>query len=175
MRIMSTTPIVRCVIASMLSTTELADIEAFVLAGGEVAGRGLMRRIKSSFRVCDVHIGKCLVAVAGLKNPEVGYRARVSRHSKIALASDDYAFELGWVFVLPRARGKKLSRLVCEPLARAAGHNGIFATSYVENDYMHHTLERLGFVRAGADWKSSRSDRRLCLFTRDIAREQSCS
>jgi hypothetical protein len=164
-----TAPAIQCVEPSALTSAELGDFQACVLSGDEVDARGLMRRLRLSFRLCSVRLGESLVAVGGLKNPGVGYRSGISKKSRTDLAESKFPLELGWVYVSPSARGKKLSYLVCEPLLAAAGRRGIFATSYSENDYMHRTLEGLGFSRAGSDWVSTRSIRKLCLFLRSAS------
>lgn len=108
----------------------------------------------------------CLLGVAGLKSPELGYRTRVATSSKTLLSEEKYPYELGWVFILPAARDRKLSFPLCEPLITAAKNLGVFATSHTTLHGMHRTLEKLGLNRTGHDWPSKENEGRLALFVR---------
>lgn len=146
---------------------ELDDFTALVLAGGEVAARGLRERVTGAAYLAFARAGECLVGVAGLKRPEKSYRSRIELSSKEELPAASLPFELGWVFVLPSARGRKISALLCRQLVAHAEQLGIFATSRTDNTPMHRTLDKLGFKRAGQQWPSKDNDAKLALFIRN--------
>ena len=148
------------------SEVEIADYVSLVLAGGEVIARGLEDRVRRAECISFLRFESCFVGVAGLKRPSPNHRSEVSRWSGFALPEESYPFELGWVFILPSARGKKLSLPLCAPLVETGGSHGIFATSKTDNYGMHITLQKLDFVSEGAAYKSPHGDHRLQLFVR---------
>jgi hypothetical protein len=143
---------------------EIDDFVAFALAGGEVTGIGLRNRVLRAACISYLRTDECLLGVAGLKSPDPGYRARVEKKSKTRLDDGNFPYEIGWVFILPSAREKKLSLPLCQPLVSAARGAGIFATSRATLVGMHRTLEKLGFVRTGSEWPSKENDGNLALF-----------
>lgn len=147
------------------AASELDDFVAFVLAGGEVSPRGLSKRVRDAHSLAFLRSNGCLIGVAGLKFPSKNHRNEVSSGSGIRLTTTAFRLELGWVFVLPSARGGK-SYALCAPLVVAAQGNGIFATSRAGNKPMHTTLAKLGFVRTGEEWRSSQNPDNLWLFVK---------
>jgi hypothetical protein len=148
------------------SEAELADFVSLVLTGEEVTAHGLEDRVRRAECLSFLRYKSCFVGVAGLKRPSQNHRCEVSRWSGVALPEELYPFELGWIFILPSARSKKLSLPLCAPLVETAGSHGTFATSKTDNRGMHITLQKLGFVSAGAPYKSPHRDHRLQLFVR---------
>jgi predicted GNAT family N-acyltransferase len=151
------------------SATELEDFVSLVLAGGEVSPQGLADRAANAASLSFLRRNGCLVGVAGLKRPEASYRTRIASSAKFALSHEALPLELGWVFLMPSARGSKLSLPLCAPLVQAAGAAGIFATSRSSNAGMHATLRKLGFLRVGEEWLSKQVKENLCLFVRAAA------
>ncbi len=145
---------------------DIDDFAAFVSAGGEVTGLGLKDRISAAACLSVLRINGCLLGVGGLKSPERSYRKQVAKNSKTALSREEYPYELGWVFILPSARDRKLSLPLCQPLITAAKNAGVFATSRTTLKGMHRTLDKLGFVRTGSEWPSKENDGNLALFVR---------
>lgn len=140
---------------------------ALVKASGEVAVDGLEGLVKEAATLAFLRTqGHCLVGIAGLKRPRPGYRTRVACLSKYDLPKDDYPLELGWVFILPSARGNKCSLPLSRATLEAAGNSGVFATSATGKGQMHATLEKLGFVRRGRQYASKRREESLQLFVR---------
>ncbi len=146
--------------------TEIRDFMTFVLAGGEVSPTGLERRIRSATSLVFLTIGCCLCGVAALKRPEPGYRRHVSSSSGILLSESEFPYELGWVFVLPSARGRRFSVNLTRAALSSAGTEGVFATSRTDNVKMHATLTEFHFVSAGRPYASRRGDHKLQLFLR---------
>lgn len=151
------------------SDVEIADFVALVLAGGEVAPHGLENRVRSAERIAFLRENGCLLGVAGLKYPSQSHRSKVAELSGVPLPSKEFPFELGWVFIRPSARNRRLSVPLCRPLIEAAVSQGVFATSRTENDGMHRTLCKLGFIPAGAAYKSPRGSHQLQAFLRHSA------
>ena len=154
---------------SEFSTAEIEDFISFVLAGGEVTPNGLREQVTKAECLAFLRRDKCLVGVAGLKNPRSSYRTKVQNSSHIKLSRAAFPFELGWVFILPSARGAKLSLPLCQPVVEAAGSAGVFATSRAGNSGMQTTLKKLGFQHSGAEWKSKQNPENLMLFIRNAA------
>jgi hypothetical protein len=147
------------------SEREIADFARLVLAGGEVAPVGLERRARKARLLSFLRSGDKLIAVAGLKIPSAHHRAEVEMGARVKLPVSAFPLELGWVYVMPSARGGKSFGL-CSPLVGAASQQGIFATSRANNPAMHHTLMKLGFARAGGEWPSGQNPAQLWLFTK---------
>lgn len=146
---------------------DLDDFTAFVLAGGEVTAKGLRERVARAAHIAFARENECLLGVAGLKKPDQSYRTRIEKSANAKLPAETLPLELGWIFVLPSARGRKLSAALCRPLVAEAESRGIFATSRTENTPMHRTLEKLGFKRVGREWPSKENDANLVLFIRN--------
>ena len=146
---------------------EIDDFVALVLAGGEVDPNGLKGRVMSAPQIAFLRENDCLQGVGGLKKPSDNHRREVELGSKTTLNAESVPFELGWVFILPSARNRKLSFPLCRALVSAANGKGIFATSRSNNLGMHSTLEKLGFSRVGSEWPSQQNDGNLVLFLKN--------
>lgn len=147
------------------SPAELAAFEQLVLEGGEVDPVGLTGRIKRATALAFLITDQGLMGVAGLKQPGADYRAKVAGGSGTALAEDRYPLELGWVYVREGVRGGK-SKMLCDSLIPHAEGRGMFATSRANNPWMHATLAKEGFERAGGEWPSGQNPAKLFLFLR---------
>lgn len=148
------------------SGEELAEFERFVLEGREVDPEGLSGRIEQAVALAMLTTEDGLMGVAGLKKPGSGYRAKVVYGSGATLPADHYPLELGWVYVREGVRGGK-SKMLCEALIPRAEGRGMFATSRVNNPWMHATLEAKGFKRTGSEWPSGQNPAKLALFIRE--------
>lgn len=149
--------------------TEIGDFMALVLAGGEVVSKDLESRIRSAASLVFLTVGCCLCGVAALKRPELSYRKRISLSADVPLSQNEFPYELGWVFILPSARGRKFSIDLTRAALSAAGTQGVFATSRTDNHGMHATLSRFQFVLAGKPYSSGRGNHQLQLFLRRAA------
>ena len=143
---------------------EIDDFVAFVLAGGEVIPQGLRERVTNSVQIAFLREGGCLLGVGGLKRPSANHREEVEAGATTQLDEEAFPYELGWVFILPSARNRKLSFPLCQPLVTASKGRGIFATSRVNNGGMHNVLGKLGFSRIGSEWPSNQNNGNLALF-----------
>ena len=154
---------------SAFQPKEIDDFVAFVIAGGEVAARGLRDRVMRAPHIAFLRENDCLLGVGGLKSPSNDYRKGIEASSTTRLPGNEFPFELGWIFILPSARDRKLSFPLSQPLVAAAKGSGVFATSRTSKGNMHSTLKKLGFVRAGSEWPSKENDGKLALFLRHAA------
>ena len=146
---------------------EIADFKALVLAGGEVTPGGLDQRIRAAVGLVFLSEGRLLRGIAALKSPLQTYRKEVFAKSGVPLAEEEYPFELGWVFIIPSARGKKLSLKLVQAAVTVAGGCAVFATSRTDNLPMHATLVKCGFLPAGDSYRSTRGSYELQLFVRN--------
>jgi predicted GNAT family N-acyltransferase len=145
---------------------ELEDFASLVRAGGEVDERGLATRIRSAALLVFLFENKCLLGIAAAKTPLPTYRKSISEKSHIPLPKVKYPHEVGWVFVMPSARGRRHSHLLLESLMTHLGDVGTFATSRTDNAPMHKSLMRFGFVPVGQSYEAARGNYRLQLFLR---------
>jgi hypothetical protein len=145
---------------------EIDDFVAFVMASGEVTPQGLRDRVMGASHIAFLREMECLIGVGGLKLPSDDYRKGIEGFSKTKLPAKEFPFELGWIFILPSARDRKLSFPLCQPLVAAASGQGVFATSRTTKGSMHRTLKNLGFIRVGSEWPSKENDGNLALFVR---------
>lgn len=149
---------------SEFQATEVNDFVSLVLVGGEVMARGLRNRVLRAEQLAFLREKGALLGVAGLKSPTKKHRREVADGSRTKIDDETYPFELGWVFIVPNARNRRLSLPLCQPLVTASAGRGVFATSRAGNNGMHSTLLKLGFARVGEEWSSNQSDDRLALF-----------
>lgn len=148
------------------SAGEIGDLVSLVIAGGEVSSAGLERRVRSAAQLAFLRKGECLIGVAALKRPASSYRNRVSSSSGVLLPKTVFPYELGWVFILPSARGGKCSRPLSQAALASTGSEGVFSTSRTDNTSMHNTLGKLGFIGVGHAYPSRDGKHQLQLFVR---------
>jgi GNAT superfamily N-acetyltransferase len=84
----------------------------------------------------------------------------------VTVEASEFPFELGYVFVLPSARRQGFSIRLTRAALTTAGGKGVFATSRTNNDGMHATLEKFGFVQTGSSYASIDGDHHIHLFVR---------
>lgn len=153
---------------SQCSSVEREDFAALVLAGGEVVAEGLAERIETAHALLFLRETSCLVGIAALKNPNASYRASVFKKAAATPRHGEYPLELGWVFVLPSARGKGYSKALVKAAVAHAGSARVFATSRTDNTYMHASLLEASFIKHGNDYASQRGTHQLSLFLRGV-------
>jgi GNAT superfamily N-acetyltransferase len=154
------------------SEAELDDFVALVLAGGEVTSSGLKALVKAATFLLFLVPNQCLCGIAAVKRPRLSYRKSVTQKAALSLDEPEFPYELGWVFVMPSARGNGYSRELVERALTAVGDAGVFATSRSDNSFMHQSLEGAGFVRDGRLYASTRGKYRLQVFTRKLIKPE---
>jgi GNAT superfamily N-acetyltransferase len=153
------------------SDLEIGVFIACVRAGGEVSVQGLVERIRGAAALGFAHRDGLLLGVSALKLPQASYRRRIGSESGTQLRDTQFPYELGWVYVMPDARGKGLSLALSEAVLASSADAGVFATSRTDNNPMHRTLIKLGFQPAGKSFTSGRGKHVLQVFTRDAAQQ----
>lgn len=98
-----------------------------------------------------------LAAVAALKAPDEQRRADVFQKAETPASIADYRVELGWVFVDPAYRGRRIAEQLGRALLTHAPEPRVFATTRRSNVPMIRTLRELGFARSGKPfpWRSA--------------------
>lgn len=136
----------------------LAEIKAFcrfVYQGGEVDKKGLQDRIKRAATLVFLYAGDDLAGIAAVKRPVPAYKRRVFEKAGFPDAASGFSMELGWVYIEPWHRVKKLSRQLVDAAIDSVRGEALFATSRSDNGAMHATLARFGFVMAGSPYRST--------------------
>jgi ribosomal protein S18 acetylase RimI-like enzyme len=105
-----------------------------------------------------------LAAIAALKAPDEAHRAAIFAKAEAPVSHMAYELDLGWVFVLPAHRGKRIAPDLCRRLLARVPAAGVFATTRTNNDPMIGILRTLGFTRVGKPYP--RRDEQLVLFLR---------
>ena len=85
--------------------------------------------------------GKC-VAIGAIKNPNPGYKAGVFNNAGVA-ASQQYKFELGWLYVPLAERGKGYGRELMRVISESLTGQKSYATTRENNQVMHKSKWRL--------------------------------
>lgn len=86
---------------------------------------------------------------------KVGYEKEASK----------YDLEIGYFFILPSCRGKKLSSVVMKEINNFIIGKNCFATTRTNNEAMIHILEKSGFQKLGLEYPSEKGDHKLVLYT----------
>jgi RimJ/RimL family protein N-acetyltransferase len=107
-----------------------------------------------------------LCGISALKRPVRSYRDHVTTESGVDLPEENFPYEIGWIFVMPSLRGRRLSLDLTRAALDGTGDAGLFATSRTDNTAMQAMLKKCGFVHAGKSWKSSRGNYDLQLFVK---------
>ncbi len=136
----------------------ICDFMALVLAGGEITPE---RSGKSHSLGCSAYLSQCVLLLV---------RSSCTQTPR-PLPEAEYPFELGWVFVMPSARGRRFSLDLTQAALSAAGTAGVFATSRTDNIPMNAVLTKFGFVPAGHPYPSTRGSHQLQLFVRRSAQQ----
>lgn len=158
---------IRATTTREISGDERAAFIKLVRKGGEVDGRALVANVKSARVLILGSIAGDVKGIAALKRPQANYRKRIGQKSGADIGEAHCPYELGYVFLLPEARGKGLShRLVAKALEHVDS-KAVFATARVDNKAMLATLAKGRFKQIGQDY-SGRSGRiRLLIRTAD--------
>jgi len=142
---------------------ELSEFKELVLDGGGVMAEGLLDRIKSAENLIFVRDGKC-IGVGAIKRPYGHYKKSVFKKTGVSNISNDYLFELGWVYASPSSREKGVGRRIMEAIIKSIGNAGCFATTREDNNAMHYLLEQYGFLKVGKKYKSNSGNYSLVLY-----------
>jgi len=146
------------------SDTELDSFEHLVKQGGEVTSQGLRHRVKNAEWLVFLNVEDgILAAVAALKRPNKSYRRRVFESARTSENPRDFDYELGWIYVEPRFRGRHYSRSLVESALALAPAANVYATTREDNGRMRRTNSRCGFEETGSPYLSDHGDHKLVL------------
>lgn len=141
---------------------------ALVRKAGEVSENALATNLKTAKALVFGRIAGKVLGIAALKRPQATYRKRIREKAGVDISLESYPYELGYVYVLPEARGKKLSHgLIASALAHAEGA-AVFATARTDNAAMLAALANAGFKQAGEDYRG-RGTRMIRLVVRSAS------
>lgn len=154
---------------SACTDEDLREFERLVRLEFRGSDDGLPGRIHAAQRLAFHRVEDGgVAAIAGLKAPPARYRRQVFAKAGAAVEPDDFRLELGWVYVLPAHRRRRVATDLCGRLLAGAPDTGVFATTRPNNEGMIRILHALDFTRTGEPYP--RRDERLCLFVRSGAR-----
>lgn len=132
---------------------------------GEIGDNGLATNIRTAKALVFGRLAGKVLGIAAVKRPQASYRKRIGGKAGVDLGLAHYPYDLGYVFLLPEAQGKKLSHgIVAAAHARAEGA-AVFATARTDNAAMLAALAKAGFRQAGQDYRG-RGTRMIRLIVR---------
>jgi len=144
---------------------ERGEFARLVREGFEGSDEGLPGRIRAAkWLAFHYAAGGTLAAIAGLKVRDERYRDDVFEQARARVTSADYKLELGWVYVVPAHRGKRIAEGLCEQLLAREPASSVFATTRPDNASMMRILHALGFARVGQPFPQRNEE--LVLFLR---------
>lgn len=146
------------------SAADLADFRRLVEEGGEVAPDTLPALVEQALALAMAYINGRLVGVGAIKRPHEGHRATMFKKAKSLLAPTHFEFELGWFYVSPAARGNRLATKLIQALVPVLEGRAAYSTSRLNNDRMHSSLRKVGFVAEGTPYPSKLNDQEIQLF-----------
>lgn len=157
-----------------LSVAELKQVKELVREGGQVKlGSSFDLLISKGPLMALVKDKGQIVAIGGLKIPNEEYKKKIFEESKSDLDSNNYSFELGWIYTVEEYRRKHLCEsIIALLLSRIEDTVKVYATTREKNsEYIQKALHKFGFVKKGYPFPSDRSDRKedynVCVFVRD--------
>ncbi len=138
---------------------------ALVQQGGEIDGNALANNIGSAKALVIGREAGDVRGIAALKRPQASYRRRIGGKAGVEIGLARYPYELGYVVLVPEARGQKLSHCLIAAALAHAESAAVFATTRTDNAAMLATLAKAGFKQAGQDYRG-RGSRMIRLLVR---------
>src|SRR5437667_290588 len=131
----------------MFEEPDIQDFMAMVRAGGEVGDTVLEENVRHAKCLVVARQASCLVGIAGLKIPKASHRRSIKLKAGATVGAEQFPFELGYVFVLPSARGQRLGNRLCQAALDPADGKGVFATARTNNNHMNAILAEFHFSK----------------------------
>lgn len=128
------------------SAKEIDDFEKMVLAGGEINVAGIRNRISDAELLAFYYCKEILVGVCAIKRPSGVYIKKVFNKAGVKELAGQCEYELGWAYVLPDCRHRKIITEIMTKLLEMRGNN-IYATT--RNKYMKNLLQKFNFKCVG--------------------------
>lgn len=147
------------------TAAELRGFERLVRRGFRGSDETLPGRIRAArlLGLCDLQEDSP-AAIAALKAPTASYREDVFRKASSRVLSTGYGLELGWVYVVPEHRGRRIARSLCSELLACVAGCPVFATTRPDNAPMIRILLALGFRRSGRPFPHPRRLEEIALY-----------
>lgn len=133
---------------------ELDAFQKLVEEGGEVTSHGLRQRIELAAALVFI-IESEFIAVGAIKHPNKNYKEGVFSKAGVANKSNNFNYELGWLYVKPEARGKGVGHSLMQAVVAHLSGSSCYATTRDNNDSMHHLFSKYNFNRLGAAYPSN--------------------
>ena len=146
-----------------LTDEERESFVELVREGGEVASQVLERNIANAQALVLLKQEGQIQGIAALKRPLPSYRKRIGKSANVGLSDAGFPYELGYIFIVPEARGQKLCGLLVAKALEIASGFGVFATARIDNLAMRASLVKAGFAPVGKPYRG-RSSRTLQIF-----------
>jgi hypothetical protein len=152
-----------------ISSVDRVAFERMVLAGGEVNPGTLPGLIDRAVALALLRVNGVLLGVSGIKRPYDSHRRDVFLSARASVDWQTYSVELGWTYVDPTGRGRRFGSILIQELIPSLKGESAFATSRANNERMHSSLTRFGFVPVGVAYPSKQNDQNIRLFVREKA------
>lgn len=143
---------------------DLVTFRQMVIEGGEIDPITLPRLIEQALALAFARMDSALVGVGAIKRPYDAHRAKVFEKAESLLNPSEFEFELGWFYVHPSARGNRLASKLVQTLMPSLEGRAVYTTTRTNNDRMHASLQRSGFVQEGAPYPSRMNGQEIQLF-----------
>lgn len=151
------------------STDEIKKFEELVNEGAEVDPGGLHRRILDAEQLFFIYIKEQCVGIGAIKYPSERYKS-YSFEKAGDSESEEYEYELGWVYINEEMRGRRLGNKLMESICHYISENlsgkGCFGTVRQNNTGMQHLFVSYGFSKLGHSYQSTRGDYFLELYAK---------
>jgi RimJ/RimL family protein N-acetyltransferase len=125
----------------------------------------LARNVKNAKALVLLQGDDGLKGVPALKKPLASYRKRIGGKLEFHVDASSFSYELGYIYIVPEARGQHLSGPLVNAATEASGA-GIFATARVDDDRMRASLEKAGFEAQGKPYGGRGGKRQIQIFVR---------
>lgn len=164
MRLFEITPIIGT--PNKFSKDDITQIVDLILSGNEVGSNQVISNIKNAAIIVTIKDDTELKGIATLKNPLSTYRKHISDKSGFDVSLTKFPYELGYIVIIPSARGTGLSRILVDAAVNAANGKGIFATARTNNTRMISTLQKFGFKPVGNSYLGRDGVNKIQIFVR---------
>ncbi|HEK20310.1 MAG TPA: GNAT family N-acetyltransferase [Bacteroidetes bacterium] len=151
-----------------LTQDEIGQITRMLSDGGEVNVQTLTERLKAIKKLAFFENNGHVIAIAAVKKPLANYRNGVFAKAQLPGDAQDFDYELGYLYTLPRARGKKLSSKLTAALLREFDGEKIYATTRMSNIGVHFLLEKMSFECKGNPYLNASGNDNLLLYTATV-------
>lgn len=143
------------VLAPSLCQNEAIDtFLSMVSSGGEVDTQDLEKRVMDARVLAFAYYDDEVAGVGALKKPKQNYAKRVFSNAGTQERSGDYPLELGWIYVKPAYRGRKIATMIVSDLLEYRNGESVFLTA-TTNGHIIRVIVRHGFQSSGNSYLSS--------------------